>query len=81
MPIELIFTSQLIDYVMNLIGDAVRSHLNVYVPEVRQTLETPTSEPQLSQMDVLVEFVVSSARTLKSCGGSQCSMFEIRTYK
>lgn len=60
---------------MNLIGDAVRSHLNVYVPEVRQTLETPTSEPQRSQMDVLVEFVVSSARTLKSCGevSAQCS--------
>lgn len=64
---------------MNLIGDAVRSHLNVYVPEVRQTLETPTSEPQLSQMDVLVEFVVSSARTLKSCGevSAQCSKSEV----
>lgn len=35
-------------------------------------------EPQLSQMDVLVEFVVSSARTLKSCGevSAQCSKSE-----
>lgn len=29
--------------------------------------ETLTSKHQLSQMDVLVEFVVTSARTLKSC--------------
>lgn len=42
--------------------------------EDRQTLETPASEHLLSQMDVLVEFVVSSARTLKSYGevSAQC---------
>lgn len=40
----------------------------MYVPtRIGQTWEIPTSEHQLSQMDVLVEFVVTSARTLKSC--------------